>query len=40
MTDLLAFFVAWCTLASLAGAVLGYLGYRANRGQNPDGSSR
>lgn len=29
MTDLLKFFIAWCTLASLAGAVLGYLGYRA-----------
>ncbi|WKV74744.1 hypothetical protein AW27_026425 [Streptomyces sp. PCS3-D2] len=31
MTDLLKFFIAWCTLASLAGLVLGYLGYRANR---------
>ncbi|MFB7171103.1 hypothetical protein ACFCYM_09815 [Streptomyces sp. NPDC056254] len=34
MTDLLKFFIAWCTLAGLAGAVLGYLGYRANRHQD------
>lgn len=42
---ILYFFILWCTVSGLAGGLLGYLGYRANRDRSsaptaPEDNSR